>query len=128
MILLDTHAFIWWVSDREELSPKARSIIETNYDKLLISVVSAWEIGLLHKKKRLELPMAPEEFIQRAIEHHSVIELPLKRQIILKAVGLPPIHNDPFDRVLVAEAQNGNHTLITKDTIIPEYPDLKTIW
>jgi len=107
---------------------KARKLIETHPESLALSIVSAWEIALLHKKKRLELPLPPDVFIERALRHHGIEELALQREAVLKAVALPDIHNDPFDRVLVAEAQRGKFKLVTKDSVIPNYPGIKTVW
>lgn len=128
MILLDTHAFIWWTSDRDRLSKKALKYIEAHSQELAFSVVSAWEIALLHKKKRLELPLSPTDFIERALKHYGIEELVLHRTTALKAVNLPDIHDDPFDRVLIAEAQVGKLKLVTKDSVIPKYPGLHIIW
>ncbi|MEM7791884.1 MAG: type II toxin-antitoxin system VapC family toxin [Verrucomicrobiota bacterium] len=128
LILLDTHAFIWWCSDRGPLSAVALSRIEENVGRLFISVGSALEIALLIRKERLKLPIPPDQFIQRALNHHGIHELPLKRQTVLAAINLPDIHNDPIDRILVAEAHTGSKTIVTKDTMIPNYPGIKTAW
>ena len=128
VILLDTHTFVWWVSDREQLSKTAREALEQETGQLHLSVVSAWEVALLYKKNRLELPMAPAVFLQRSMRRHTIRELPLTRQTALAAVELPDIHNDPFDRILVAEAIAARLTIVTKDSIIPDYPDVVTIW
>jgi PIN domain nuclease of toxin-antitoxin system len=128
MTLLDTHAFVWLASDQGALSPAALSGIKNDRDSLFISVVTAWEIALLHKKGRLFLPLPPEEFLQRALSHHGVQELQIKREIVLAGVALPDIHNDPFDRILVAEALHHKCRIVTKDEKIPLYPGVKAIW
>ncbi|MCH8541073.1 MAG: type II toxin-antitoxin system VapC family toxin [Opitutales bacterium] len=128
MILLDTHTFVWWVSDRNQLSKAARAALEDETSQLHLSVVSAWEIALLQKKNRLRLPVPVPDFMQRGLARHGIHELPLLRRTVLTAVNLPDIHNDPFDRILVAEAIQGRLTIVTKDSVIPEYPDAITIW
>lgn len=128
MTLLDTHAFVWLASDQGALSTAALAAIKKDRDSLFISVVTAWEIGLLHKKGRLFLPLPPEEFLQRALSHHGVQELQIKREIVLAGVSLPDIHNDPFDRILVAEALHHKCRIVTKDEKIPLYPGVKAIW
>ena len=128
MIVLDTHAFVWWASDRRQLSEKARQAIETEPGSLAVSVVTAWEIALLHKKNRLTLPLPPQQFIGKSLECYGIEELALQRRAILDAVALPDLHNDPFDRIIVAEAISRNSPIVTKDTIIPSYPSVRTIW
>jgi PIN domain nuclease of toxin-antitoxin system len=128
MTLLDTHAFIWLASDQTALSPAALTAIKKDRDSLFISVVTAWEVALLQKKGRLFLPLPPEEFLQRALSHHGVQELQIKREIVLAGVALPDIHNDPFDRILVAEAIHHKCRIVTKDEKIALYPGVKAIW
>lgn len=128
MILLDTHAVVWLASDPGQLSAAAARMIVKNPDRLHISVVSAWEIALLVKRGRLELPIPPGEFIGRAIQHHRLIELPLERRIAERAVALPDIHNDPFDRILAAECLERGGTLISCDSTLPRYPRLRVVW
>jgi PIN domain nuclease of toxin-antitoxin system len=128
MTLLDTHAFVWLASDQGALSPAALAAMKKDRDSLFISVVTAWEVALLQKKGRLFLPLPPEEFIQRALRHHGVQELPLRREIAMAGVTLPDIHNDPFDRILVAEALHHKCRIVTKDEKIPLYPGVKAIW
>jgi len=128
MTLLDTHTFVWLASDQKELSAKAAVAIEKDLDSLFISVVTAWEIALLYKKGRLHLALPPPEFVERAIRQHGVQELPLTREVSMASVSLPDIHNDPFDRILVAEALQHRCRLVTKDAKIPLYPGVVTIW
>jgi PIN domain nuclease of toxin-antitoxin system len=128
VILLDTHAFLWLASSPGMLSPKSRKEIQANPAALHLSVVSSWEIAILVKRKRLELPMAPAEFIERAIAHLGVIELALSRATILASTSLPDIHNDPFDRVLVAECLQHGLSLVTCDRTIATYPGIRVIW
>ena len=128
MILLDTHTFVWLVSDPEQLSPAAQSAIRAHPASLHISVVSAWEISLLVKRGRLTLPLPPDEYFTRAIAHHGLIELPLTRKVAQASVSLPDIHNDPFDRILIAECNARGLSLISRDTVIPRYPGLHVIW
>jgi len=128
MTLLDTHTFVWLASEQKELSAKAAVAIEKDLDSLFISVVTAWEIALLYKKGRLHLALPPPEFVERAIRHHGVQELPLTREVSMASVSLPDIHNDPFDRILVAEALQHRCRLVTKDATISLYPGVVTIW
>ncbi len=128
MILLDTHVLVWLASDPGQLSSVAQTAIRANPASLHISVVSAWEIVLLVKRGRLILPLSPDEFLTRAIAHHGLIELPFTRRVAQAAVALPDIHNDPFDRILVAECNARGLSLISRDGVIPRYPGLHVIW
>lgn len=128
MILLDTHAFIWLASTPERLSEAARTVILRHSSTLHISSVSAWEIALLCRKKRLLLPLPPEQFIEEAIAHLHLIELPLTRKAVLYSVSLPPVHNDPFDRVLIAECRLNRLSLVSADQVLPRYPEVDVIW
>ncbi len=128
MTLLDTHAFVWLASDQNALSPAALGAIKKDRESLFISVVTCWEIALLHKKGRLLLPLPPNDFVEKAALHHGVQDLPLTREIAMDAVALPEIHNDPFDRILVAEALHHRCRLVTKDETILRYPDVRAVW
>lgn len=128
MLLLDTHAFVWLASDPGKLSSSVLSLIEESREPLAISVVTAWEIALLNKRKRLQLPLPATEYIDRAIAHHRIRELPLTRKTVLQAVGLSEIHRDPFDRILIAEAQLLDAQLISKDEAISQYPGIEVVW
>jgi len=128
MTLLDTHSFMWLASDQKELSAKAAVAIKKDLDSLFISVVTAWEIVLLHKKVVCILICLSAEFVERAIRHHGMQELSLTREVSMASVSLPDIHNDPFDRILVAEALQHRCPLVTKDAKIPLYPGVVTIW
>ena len=121
MTLLDTHAFVWLASDQNALSPAALGAIEKDRESLFISVVTSWEIALLHKKGRLLLPLPPNEFVEKAALHHGVQDLPLTREIAMAAVALPEIHNDPFDRILLAQAMAEGFVLLTQDAKVIDY-------
>lgn len=128
MILLDTHTFVWMASDAAKLSIPANEAIHKFQRGLMLSVASAWEIALLYKRGRLLLPVPPEIFLERAVARHGIHELPVTRQRTLEAVSLPDIHNDPFDRILIAEALGRKCRIITKDAVIPSYPGVSVIW
>ena len=128
MTLLDTHTFVWLASDQSALSSVAFSAIKKDRVSLFISVVTSWEIALLYKKGRLLLPLAPSEFVEKAMQRYGVQELPLRSEIAMAAVALPDIHNDPFDRILVAESLHNKCRLVTKDEKISLYPGVEAVW
>jgi PIN domain nuclease of toxin-antitoxin system len=119
---------VWLASDPKRLSSAARQAVIAHAAALYMSAVSAWEISLLVRNGRLALPMSPEEFVAHAIRRLSLIELPVTRESAQASVALPPIHNDPFDRVLIAECGLRRLSLISADRVIATYPGLRVIW
>ncbi len=128
MILLDTHVVIWLASDPKRLSAAAQQAVSAHASTLHVSAVSAWEISLLVRSGRLTLPMGPEDFVAQAIQHLALIELPVTRESAQASVALSAIHNDPFDRVLIAECGLRRLSLISADRVIAQYPGLRVIW
>jgi PIN domain nuclease of toxin-antitoxin system len=72
--------------------------------------------------------MEPEEYVDRLIQQHGLNEVPLERKVIQLSVRLPDIHNDPFDRILIALCQEKGWVLLSKDKIIPNYPGIQVVW
>lgn len=128
MILLDTHALVWLASEPELLSEPVQMLIRRHPAALYLSSVSAWESVMLEKRGRLELPLPAEDYIERALCRHGIHELPLNRYTAQASVGLPDIHNDPFDRILIAEALERGMILVSKDRTIARYPDVRVVW
>jgi PIN domain nuclease of toxin-antitoxin system len=128
MILLDTHAVVWLASDQDKLTENAKGLIRSNAGQIYLSVVSAWEISILHKCNRLKLPVEPEKYVDRLIEQHGLNEVPLERKVVQLSVRLPDIHNDPFDRILIALCQQKGWMLLSKDKVIPKYPGIHVVW
>jgi PIN domain nuclease of toxin-antitoxin system len=128
MMLLDTHVLVWLASEPKRLSAAAREAISSHADALYLSAVSAWEISLLVRNGRLTLPMEPEAYVAHAVRRLALIELPVTRETAQASVALPAIHNDPFDRVLIAECGLSRLSLISADKTIAKYPGLHVIW
>ena len=131
MIVLDTHAWVWFVSNPELLSKKAKRTIERAVvDKnVFISSISAWEVALLTSKKRLLLSMEVADWIKKSEMLPFVNFIPVDNSIAVKSVNLPqPFHSDPADRIIIATAISLGASLITKDERILKYPHVKTIW
>ena len=128
MYLLDTHILLWLASNQEELSPDVIKIIKENPGNLFISSITAFEITIKTMKKRLELPLKPEEWIPEALKQHHIEEIPVDSSIAIQSVLLPKIHNDPCDRIIIATAIINHMIIVTKDKIIPEYPNVEIRW
>lgn len=131
MIVLDTHAWVWFVSNPELLSKKAKRTIERAVvdNNVFISSISAWEVVLLTSKKRLLLSMEVADWIKKSEMLPFVNFIPVDNSIAVKSVNLPQsFHSDPADRIIIATAISLGAFLITKDERILKYPHVKTIW
>lgn len=115
--LLDTHALLWWLADPDRLSAESRDAIMKSSNDIYVSAASAWEIAI---KKRIGKLQAPDD-LEVQIDENRFTPLPVEIRHGLAVERLPPIHRDPFDRMLVIQAQLEDLTVITRDEIIPEY-------
>ena len=115
--LLDTHILLWWLADSDRLSAEARDAIIDASNDVYVSAASAWEIAI---KKRLGKLQAPDD-LKVQIDEHRFMHLPIDIRHGLAIERLPPIHRDPFNRMLVIQAQLEDLTLITRDDIVPQY-------
>jgi PIN domain nuclease of toxin-antitoxin system len=116
-LLLDTQAVIWWFrGDADQFTDNTREVLRNELE-VFISPISLLEIEL--KRSRGKLPV-PEDFTE-AVRSSDFRELPLRHNHAVAAGRLPDIHRDPFDRLLIAQAQCDNAALVTRDSVIPEY-------
>ncbi|GAB1542860.1 type II toxin-antitoxin system VapC family toxin [Scytonema sp. NUACC21] len=125
--LLDTHAFIWWVTDDTRLSSTARSIIIDPGNVLFLSAASAWEIVIKVRLGKLTLPDVPERYIPSRLEINRFESLAIQMVHALQVTNLPDLHRDPFDRILIAQSQVEKAPIITADSQIAQYP-VNVIW
>jgi len=128
LVLLDSCSFLWLADRPSMLSPVAQNAIRENPESLFLSSVSAFELSLKHRRGSLRLPLPPQDWIPAALKHHGVREVPADWRICVHATGLPNLHNDPFDRIIIATAQIAGMTIITPDGLIRAYPDTRTCW
>jgi PIN domain nuclease of toxin-antitoxin system len=128
MLLFDTHALIWLATDLSQLTNNAKAAIRYHASDLHISSITALEISLLVRGGKLKWGRNPHSLFRRAVEHHHLTEVPVDSEIAWLSAQLPPIHRDPFDRILIATAQKHKMTILTKDRTIPTYPKVKTVW
>lgn len=126
--LLDTHALVWLATDPSQLGRQGTRAVAEMARSLHVSSVTAWELALLARRGKLELPLPAGEFYRLALLQHGVDEIRLAGDDALAAVELPAIHNDPFDRILVAVAQREGLVLISKDAQMARYPGVQVIW
>jgi len=128
MVLLDTCCLLWLASDQEKLSRRAVETIRANVGALFISAISAFEIALKHRKGRLTLPLAPDRWIERALELHGVMDLPVDWTIAARSAQLSLAEGDPCDRIILATAEIRSLTLLTPDRVLRGYKGVKVDW
>lgn len=131
MIVLDTHALLWWLSNPERLSQRAGQAIEraVNGGEIFVSSISAWETAMLVRRGRLELTMDVNDWIAMAESLPYLRFVPVNNMIALKSVNLPDFsYPDPADRIIIATAMSLKAALITKDDRMLSYPQVKAVW
>jgi PIN domain nuclease of toxin-antitoxin system len=126
-VLLDTHAFIWWLYEDRRLSARAREIISSAQNEIVVSVLTGWEIalkvGLLRDPRRKDL----EVYVTTQIAVNGFQVLTLTLEHALRVAALPDHHKDPFDRALIAQAQVEIIPILSADRAIARYP-VEVIW
>lgn len=129
MIVLDTHALLWWALDPEKLSFRAAEVVATmEREGGFASAISVWELGIKVKRNKLVLPLAVDE-LSRRIERGGVVEiLPVDTNTWLRSLSLVWDHPDPADRVIVATALIKGLPLLTKDETIHTFADVRSVW
>jgi len=134
VILLDTHALLWWVQGDARLSAGAAGAIEAERDQagaqgVLVSAISCWEVAMLVSRQRLALSLELETWLDTVAAIPSVRLLPLEPRTAVAATRLPgDFHADPADRFLVAQARQLDVPLLTADEKIRRYPHVRVLW
>lgn len=126
-MILDTHVFIWLDNAPERVSGRARQVFADPENEVLLSVISIWEMQIKLSLGKLKLRQSLASMIQEQLGGNSIQLLPLKIDHILQLEQLPPHHHDPFDRVLITQAQIEEAVLLTDDRVIQRYP-VNTHW
>ena len=126
-LLLDTHAFLWWVTDDDRLSAAGRASIGASEHEVFLSAVSVWEIITKARIGRLTLLQPVDGFIAQHLEENAFQPLSITMRHTFALETLPDLHRDPFDRMLIAQAVSEDMPLVTGDHAIRAYP-VPTIW
>jgi PIN domain nuclease of toxin-antitoxin system len=121
-ILLDTHVFLWYIGADPQLPVAVRDAIREPANEVYLSVASVWEAVIKYAIGKLPLPEAPAEYLPRQRELHRIASLPIDEAALVHLAGLPPLHRDPFDRILVAQAHQHGMKLATVDDAVRAYP------
>ena len=126
-LLLDTCVFIWLTQEPARISLFAADALDDSANELFLSHASLWEIHLKCAAGKLQLPAAPREWIDQQLSRRGLVELPIDLKSLHGTSDLPPIHKDPFDRLLVAQALMHDLAIVTPDPLIQKY-SAKFIW
>ena len=125
MYIIDTHVLLWYLRGADELSSRAREIIDTQ-EQIFVSIVSFWEIAIKRNIGKLDLDWSITQIEQLCLQKDMTI-LPISAAHLDTLSDLPKMHADPFDRLIIAQAKSESLIIITRDTIIAQY-DIQTAW
>jgi PIN domain nuclease of toxin-antitoxin system len=130
-ILLDTHAWVWWVTKDRRLSKKAFQAIDhaARHEGVSLSVISVWEVAKKIEKKQLGLDRPLRQWMDQALGEPGLLLVELTPAILIESCELPqPFHGDPADQIIVASARHHRAVLVTKDQNLRRYKEVQTIW
>lgn len=125
--LLATHAFLWWIGDDPRLSKTAREVLLDGDNEVYFSTASAWEIAIKARLGRIELPRNVESFISKQLDVNDFTVLPIQLSHALRVAKLPVHQEDPFDRILIAQAQIEKLALVSADKAVARY-SVEVVW
>ena len=125
-LLLDTHTFLWFIDDSPQLSRRAKALLESDND-LLLSIANLWEIAIKHRLNKLTLPAAYDVFIPQQVAVNDIEILPISMSHLAAVSILPLHHRDPFDRLLIAQAQVECIAVVSVDTAFDAY-SVQRLW
>jgi len=120
-ILLDTHIFLWFISDDSRLSTDVRDAIRHPDNEIYLSVVSVWESIVKYQLGKLPLPEPPETYLPKQRNLHQIASLALDESSVAQLAKLPPLHRDPFDRMLICQAVQNGLIIATVDAAVRAY-------
>jgi PIN domain nuclease of toxin-antitoxin system len=129
--VLDTHAWIWWVTRDRRLSRRARAAIEraAARGELYLSMISIWEMAKKVEKGQLALDRQLDEWLDTALDAEGLQMAEITRPVLVDSCRLPqPFHGDPADQIIAATARSLSATLVTRDTRLRDYPHVRTVW
>ncbi|MGL5834961.1 MAG: type II toxin-antitoxin system VapC family toxin [Waterburya sp.] len=127
LALLDTNAFLWWVTNDKKLSSTAHTVISNPQNEIFFSIVSSWEIVIKTQIGKLPLPESPEIYIPSRLSYYDFKTLSINMEDVLQTWQLELHHKDPFDRLLIAQSQINNLPIITADTKFDLY-NVSIVW
>lgn len=127
-LLLDTHTFLWFVTNDPKLSDSARVVLEEGENTLYVSIATIWEIAIKNGLGKLPLAQPIEIFIPTQLTSNRIDILPVTQEHAFLAGRLPLHHRDPFDRMLIAQSLSEKIPLVSGDSTFDAYADLTRLW
>jgi PIN domain nuclease of toxin-antitoxin system len=121
-LLLDTHVFLWYITADPKLPAAFRAAIQDPANEVYLSVASVWEAVIKLQLGKLPLPTPPADYLPRQRSAHGIASLPIEERAMADLASLPPLHRDPFDRLLIAQAIQHRLSIATVDPAISAYP------
>ncbi len=121
-LLIDTHVFLWYISADAKLPFSFQQAIQDPANEVYLSAASVWEAVIKYELKKLPLPASPAYFLPKQRDAHRIGSLPVEEAAMIHLAILPPVHRDPFDRMLIAQAIQHGLTLVTVDPVLAAYP------
>jgi PIN domain nuclease of toxin-antitoxin system len=126
-LLLDTHAFIWWIEDDPRLSNAARVLLQDRANGVFLSIGSIWEIAIKVGVGRLRMPSELRAFLADQVARTGFSLLPIAFEHVVAVHALPQHHRDPFDRLLIAQSRQEGLSLVSRDEKLALY-DVELVW
>ncbi|WP_166281765.1 type II toxin-antitoxin system VapC family toxin [Lyngbya confervoides] len=126
-LLLDTHALIWWISSSEQLPQQVLDLLEDSDNPLFLSVASIWEIQIKCQNGKLELGKPLAQLISNQQANNGLAILLIEPAHVYALQGLPDVHRDPFDRIMIAQAIMENLAFVSADRVLSGYP-VRQVW
>jgi PIN domain nuclease of toxin-antitoxin system len=120
-LLLDTHAFLWYITNDPKLPRFAYDAVRDKSNEVYLSVVSVWEVLVKYNTGKLALPSPADEYISRRRTEHGITDLTLETAALSQLLLLPAHHRDPFDRMLICQALHHELTIVTVDELFGQY-------
>ncbi len=126
-LLLDTHVLLWWLVDSQRLSARARALIADQRSQLFWSAASSWELAVKSALGRIQFQTPFRTVIPDVLQKQGIASLPVEQSHAFQVAGLPLLHRDPFDRMLVAQCQVEKLGLLSADSQLAEY-EVDVLW
>lgn len=125
--LLDTHAFIWWGSQPDNLSSKVLGICESEANELFLSLASIWEMQIKQQLGKLELRLSLQEMVEDQMQNNGIQLLNIEPKHIFGLSVLDNHHRDPFDRLIIVQSMQENMPVLSRDGVFEKYP-VQVLW
>ncbi len=126
-LMLDTHTFLWYITDSPQVSDKAREHIDDEQNQILLSAASVWEMAIKHSQGKLCLTMPFDVFVLLQLRMNDFRQLDIQRRHIDAVATLPFHHRDPFDRLLIAQAMVERISVLSANSALDAYP-IQRVW